>query len=558
MQNSSSMVERKKPVILCVDDESIFLENITIQLKETFGSEYEIISSKRSDLALEIVADCNLRGVEIPIIICDQIMPVMRGDELFIRIHETNPETRNFLLVDFANTIETVNTLNKANIYRVLSKPIEPKDLIEIVNAVVNSFYARKALTEKNAALEKSFFYNSDTNLANWEKLQKRFEEYSSQGLTLTLAVLKVENYSYFIEYFGAKIYNKILLQLIRIISLRVLDGEEMFHTQQDEFLILSTNPSTEDFIHKFSLFRLMLKSENIIVEGLSFQISLFISITNGNKNLYSSAKSGLLHRLNNSSNSYFSEHTNEIEFHKQNIFWGRKLNTAIEKKHIIPYFQGIMDNKTGKISKYECLVRMNDEGSIILPDRFLNLASAMGLMKLISIIVMDKAFEKFKNSDKLLSINITQFDLEYKDFAQLVEAKLQYYNISPSRLTFEILENVSLDINSQSLKTLQNLKELGCKIAIDDFGVHYSNLARLIEIQPDYLKIDGWFIKNIIKNHKAYLVTKAIIELSHSLNAEVIAEFVSDKDIQDKVFEMGVEHSQGYFIGRPDPEILG
>lgn len=202
-------------------------------------------------LLLEIVADCNLRGVEIPIIICDQIMPIMRGDELFIRIHETNPETRNFLLVDFANAIETVNTLNKANIYRVLSKPIEPKDLIEIVNAVVNSFMREKH-SQRKMPHSKNHFYNSDTNLANWEKLQKRFEEYSSQGLTLTLAVLKVENYSYFIEYFGAKIYNKILLQLIRIISLRVLDGEEMFHTQQDEFLILSTNPTTENFIHKF------------------------------------------------------------------------------------------------------------------------------------------------------------------------------------------------------------------------------------------------------------------------------------------------------------------
>ena len=94
MQNPSNIEERKKPVILCVDDESIFLENITIQLKETFGSEYEIISSKRSDLALEIVADCNLRGVEIPIIICDQIMPIMHGDELFIRIHETNPDRK--------------------------------------------------------------------------------------------------------------------------------------------------------------------------------------------------------------------------------------------------------------------------------------------------------------------------------------------------------------------------------------------------------------------------------------------------------------------------------
>jgi EAL domain-containing protein (putative c-di-GMP-specific phosphodiesterase class I)/DNA-binding NarL/FixJ family response regulator len=552
------MEERIKPVILCIDDESIFLESIENKLKETFGNEYSVITSKRSDLALEILKDCNQKGIEIPIIICDQLMPNLRGDEFFIQVQKTNPDTRNFLLVDFFTTKETAHTLNKANVYRVLSKPIEPKDLIQIIQGVVNSFYAQKVLKEKNAALEKSFFHNSDTNLGNWEKLQNRFQEYSSQGLTLTLAILKIENYAYFIEFFGAKIYKKILLELIETISERLLEDEEMFHTQQDEFLILSTKPFTEEFIHKYSLFRLMLKSEYIQVEGLSFQISLFISITNGNKNLYSTAKSGLLYRISNGTNSFFSEHTNEIEFHKQNILWGRKLNTAIEKKLITPYYQGIMDNKTGKIVKYECLVRMEDEGTIFLPDKFLNLASAMGIMKLITIIVMDKAFIKLKDTDRELSINITQFDLEYKDFAQLVEAKLNYYNIAASRITFEILENISLAISNQSLKTLQKLKELGCKIAIDDFGVHYSNLARLLEIQPDYLKIDGWFIKNILKNHKAYLVTKAIIELSHSLNAEVIAEFVSEKEIQDKLLEMGVEHSQGYFIGKPDPEILG
>ena len=93
-----------------------------------------------------------------------------------------------------------------------------------------------------------------------------------------------------------------------------------------------------------------MLKSEYITVEGLSFQVSLFISITNGNKNLYSTAKSGLLHRIPSSTSQNSSEHTNEIEFHKQNIFWGRKLNIAIEKKLILPYFQGIMDNRTGRM----------------------------------------------------------------------------------------------------------------------------------------------------------------------------------------------------------------
>ncbi len=557
MANSSNIEEGKIPVILCVDDEVLILQSLSYQLKKNFGREFAIELIDDPEHALNFISECNSNQIDIPVILCDQVMSVMRGDEFLAQVHESNPNTRKIMLTGLASGEEVGKALNRGNLYRFISKPWENTDLALTIKEAIRSFYVDKSLQEKNKELERSFFYNSDTNLANWERLQKRFEEYSNKELTLTIAVLKIENYAYFIEYFGAKIYKKILLELIQIISERVIENEEMFHTQQDEFLILSTEPFTEEFIHKFSLFRLMLKSEPIKVEGLSFQISLFISITNGNKNLYSTAKSGLLHRIHNAGNTNFSEHTNEIEFHKQNIFWGRKLNTALEKKEIMPYFQGIMDNRTGKILKYECLVRMNNNGSIVLPDKFLALASATGVIKLITIIVMDKAFEKFKKTDKELSINITQFDLEYKDFAQLVEAKLQYYDMSPSRITFEILENISLDINSQSLKTLQKLKELGCKIAIDDFGVHYSNLARLLDIQPDFIKIDGWFIRNINHNHKAYLVTKAIIELSHSLNAEVIAEFVSEKEIQDRLIEMGVEYSQGYFIGKPSPDIL-
>ncbi|MBP9886925.1 MAG: EAL domain-containing protein [Leptospiraceae bacterium] len=556
MENSSTLEDKKKPVILCIDDEFIILKSLSYLLKKEFGKEYDIESFNDSESALNFIKDCNLNQIEIPLIFCDQVMPVMRGDEFLEIVHRIIPNTRKIMLTGLASAESIGNALNKANLYRYIAKPWQNNDIILTTKEALRSFYADKTLEEKNKELEKSFFYNSDTNLANWEKLQQRFEEYSIKGLTLTLAILKIENYAYFIEYFGAKIYKKILLELIQIISSKLIEEEEMFHTQLDEFLILSTLPFSEKFIHKFSLFRLMLKSEYIDVEGLSFQISLFISITSGNKNLYSTAKSGLLHRLNISSGSNISEHTNEIEFHKQNIFWGRKFNTAIQNKKIIPFFQGIMDNRLGKITKYECLVRLEDDGNIVIPDKFLNVANAMGLIKLVTIIIMDKAFSLFSKNDYALSINITQFDLEYKDFAQLVEAKLHYYKIQPSRVTFEILENISLAINNQSLKTLQKLKELGCKIAIDDFGVHYSNLARLLEIQPDFIKIDGWFIKNINKNQTAYLVTKAIIELSHSLNAEVIAEFVSEKEIQDKLLEMKVEHSQGYFIGKPEHEI--
>ncbi|MBP7282235.1 MAG: EAL domain-containing protein [Leptospiraceae bacterium] len=548
--------DRQKPIILCVDDESIILQSLSHQLKREFGKEYDIELIETPEVALEFISDCNLKQIDIPVIICDQSMPVMHGDDFLALAHKTNPSIRKIMLTGLASGEEVGKALNKANLYRFIAKPWQGSDLALTVREALRSFYIDKTLEEKNRELERAFFYNSDTNLANWEKLQKRFDEYYGEGRTLTLAILKVENFSYLIEYFGAKIYKKILLELIQIISSKILDDEEIFHTQQDEFLILSTKPFSEDFIYKFVLFRLLLKSEYLEVEGLSFQVSLFITITSGNKNLYSTAKSGLLHRMHNSSGSNVSEHTNEIEFHKQNIFWGRKFKTAIENKKIIPYYQGIMDNRTGKIAKYECLVRIEDNGDIITPDKFLNLASAMGMIKLITIIIMDKAFSKFKDNDFALSINITQFDLEYKDFAQLVEAKLQYYNISPTRITFEILENISLNMNNQSLETISKLKKMGCKIAIDDFGVHYSNLARLLDIQPDFIKIDGWFIRNINSDHRAYLVTKAIIELSHSLNAEVIAEFVSEKNIQDKLLEMNVEHSQGFYFGKPSPDI--
>ncbi|MBK8397252.1 MAG: EAL domain-containing response regulator [Leptospiraceae bacterium] len=556
MTNSSKLEGKKKPVILCVDDEVLILQSLGEQIELEFGEEFDVKMIDAPPSALEFIAECNSNHVEIPVIICDQIMPVMHGDDFLVLIHQTNPEIRKIMLTGFASGQEVGKALNKANLYRFISKPYQINDLHLTIREAIRSYFTDKSLVEKNKELERALFYNSETNLANWENLQKRLSEYSVDGLTLSLAIIKIENYIYFIEYFGAKIYNKILLELIKIISSKVLDGEEMFHTQQDEFLVLSTKPISEEFIHKFSLFRMMLKSEYIEVEGLAFQVSLFISFTSGNKNLYSTAKSGLLHRVNNSTSSSLSEHTNEIEFHKQNIFWGRKFISAIQNKAIVPFYQGIMDNRTKKISKFECLVRINDNGTIVNPDKFLNIANATGMIKLITIIVMDKAFSLFSKNDFAISINITQFDLEYKDFAQLVEAKLQHYNMSPSRITFEILENISLNINNQSLQTISQLRKMGCKIAIDDFGIHFSNLARLLEIQPDFIKIDGWFIKNINTNRRAYLVTKAIIELSHSLNAEVIAEFVSEKEIQDKLLELGVEHSQGFYIGKPSPTI--
>ena len=94
----------------------------------------------------------------------------------------------------------------------------------------------------------------------------------------------------------------------------------------------------------------------------------------------------------------------------------------------------------------------------------------------------------------------------------------------------------------------------MGFKIAIDDFGTEYSNFARLLELNVDYIKIDGTFIKNINRDQKSYNISKAICEFSHSINAKAIAEFVRDAEIQEIVEELGIDYSQGYYFSVPQP----
>lgn len=101
----------------------------------------------------------------------------------------------------------------------------------------------------------------------------------------------------------------------------------------------------------------------------------------------------------------------------------------------------------------------------------------------------------------------------------------------------------------------IDDFKKMGCKIAIDDFGSGYSNFAYLAQFNVDYLKIDGSIIKRVLTDKKNALITlESILDFARRLNIKTIAEFVSDKEIYDKMAELGVDYVQGYYIGKPEP----
>ena len=148
-----------RPVILCVDDEVIILSSLSQQLMRKYGQEFSIQAVDNAEQALDIVLKCNEDNTDIPVIICDRLMPLMSGDELLIQIHKTNPDTRKILLTGQASTTSISNAINNANLYRYISKPWSNEELLSSVDEALGAFYNDRFLEEKALELEKSLLF---------------------------------------------------------------------------------------------------------------------------------------------------------------------------------------------------------------------------------------------------------------------------------------------------------------------------------------------------------------------------------------------------------------
>lgn len=178
--------------------------------------------------------------------------------------------------------------------------------------------------------------------------------------------------------------------------------------------------------------------------------------------------------------------------------------------------------------------------------------------MPALDITVIEQTFRFMqirKNSDPdcHFSINLTPESLQQSDFLDNISTLFKKYHIAPARIIFEIIESEILDNNNVS-DVLRSLRHAGCKIAIDDFGTGASSYDRLRLLDADILKIDGSFIKNIIDDPFSYCAVKSFCEIAKLKHMEIVAEFVENEEIAQKLTEMGIDWLQGYHIGKPVP----
>lgn len=558
-EKPSDKNRESNPVILLVDDEQIILRGLKEQLKLAFGNEFDIETAEDAESAWEILEEYISEGIDVPVVVCDQVMPGVKGDELLIRIHKKRPEIRKIMLTGQASADAVGNALNHADLYRYLSKPWDSNDLILTIREAIKSYFRDVSLSELNRRLENTLFFDRETGLPNLESLRKILEELESVGTPSTLAVIRIESSTATTHHFGVGVYQKVLHRFLGSLSVFLGTSGAVFHLYQDEVAVLS-NVNEEEFYSLLLAFRILLRSEYVEAEGISFRMNVSVGIATDVFSLYYKARIAMIHASQNSESEpiRYSNSMEEENQYRINLILGRKLNEAINAGNVIPFFQGIYDNQLDKITKFECLARIQEGDRIYSPASFIAIARSTGIIRLLTPIMIEKSLRYFSRyPDFSLSVNISESDLEKKGFAVWVVSRLQHYGIAPERLTLEILETDRLHGAERGLETLRDLKECGCKIAIDDFGVDQSNFERLMKIDPDFIKIDGKFIQGIHLNKTPYLLTSAMTEMSHRIGAKVIAEFVSEKDEFDTVRSLGIEYSQGYYIMQPSAEIL-
>ncbi len=237
-----------------------------------------------------------------------------------------------------------------------------------------------------------------------------------------------------------------------------------------------------------------------------------------------------------------------------EEISWLKEINAALAEDRFELYGQPIVDLATGETVQHELLLRMrNADGELVAPGEFLPVAERYGLIRDIDRWVISRGVE-IAATGMDVEINLSGTSMSDAGAIEDIDHALERTAADPSRLVFEITETAAIKNVHNARALAQRLRDRGCRFALDDFGTGFAGMSSLKALPLDYLKIDREFVKDLCTNEPDRQVLVATIQLARAFGLQTIAEGVEDQATLDLLRELGVDHAQGYFLGRPAP----
>ncbi len=375
---------------------------------------------------------------------------------------------------------------------------------------------------------------------------------------TYTVFVIDIDFFKRINDTYGHEVGDKVLKEVANRIKSCIKEEDILIRYGGEEFILfVKSNPDSPTYKYDMVQFARSIKNavmkKYISVDGIKLKLTISIGI-----NLYEYEKS-IEEAIKHADMALYKAKQrgrNRIEIYNTNLkFESKNINIvkeAIEENRVICHYQPIVDLNTFKPVKYEALVRiMTEDKKILYPGQFLGAIKRtyvnVDLTKKI-IEYNSKILDMYKKMH--VSINLSAMDIYNEDIIYMLS--MLFDGEKAHRVTVEILESEEIENYEFFKEQILKIKEIGCKIAIDDFGTGYSNFSHIVELNPDYLKIDGSLIKNIDLDPRSFSIVKAIKLFADDLGIDVVAEFIHNEQVLNKVKSIGIRYGQGFYLKKP------
>jgi len=556
--------------VLLVEDEQDILDITTNLLKVFFPNIDTAINGQEG---LE-----KFNQKKYNLVITDIKMPKLNGIEMLSRMKTINS---NFFTIILSAVTEKDIILKtaKIGIDGYLFKPLVFEQFLNILETIINkeninqkiSTY-KKVLDSEPIADINEFAIDPLTGLETLPVLMNQLNGLDTFHSPVVLLV-NIDAFSVYNQLYGLNSGNEILVKFSQVLrQFNENKSYQLFRINADEFVFLDKVEYLE--IEKYEtdlneLFKLI-EDTNLFIEGVDESIDLEVTagisfsssqaLKKANMALYEARKRG----RNFIGFTYDIDYTNTLQ---SNLFWRKEIKSALVQNRVVPFYQPIV-NRDLQVVQYESFIRIkqiqeNDSVEFLAPDEFLDLAILTKQYLQLTRFMIETTLQKMAEKNVSIAINLTYQDIKNGDIYKILKDTIKKYHLEDktefdisNNVIFEIIEHEGVDCYNTFLEFVKEFKQMGVKIALDDFGSGFSNFSHINTLAPDFLKIDGNLITTILENEKSLELVKAIVKFSRELNIKTIAEHVQSKEIFDVLFELGVDKFQGYYFGRPQEEI--
>jgi len=424
--------------------------------------------------------------------------------------------------------------------------------------------------------------HDSLTGLINRREFENRIkmsiENVRRDDTRHALCYLDLDNFKVVNDTSGHFAGDELLKQLTIKLRMELREADTLARLGGDEFGVLLEGCSIEKAEELAETIRQIVEDFRFVWDNTAFRIGVSIGL------VPISSESGTLSDVLSAADSacYVAKDQgrNRIHIYQPNdeavlkqhgqMQWVQRIQDVLDQNRFRLFFQPIakLSRKQGEPSTIhgEVLIRMlDDNNKIVGPGSFIPAAERYQVMPAIDRWVVSNTFHMLIQNDahkhsrvSSCCINLSGQSLSDERFMDFLVDEINSSGVPPEILVFEITETAVIANLCNASKMISTLREKGCRFALDDFGVGLSSFGYLKNLAVDYLKLDGCFVKNMVRDNIDLAMVRAINQIGHTMNIKTIAEFVEDEETLAAVREVGVDYAQGYFIARPAPIEIG